>query len=129
MSGIEAAFFGVLGRDAEAKTSKAGRQYLRLSLRVGDGESAQWVSVMAFDPAVIEVAAQMVKGARVYCEGSLRLDNLTAQDGTEKHTLSAMSFFCRLAEIGRNKPRRERAEDPEASAPAGPGFHDDPIPF
>ena len=35
MSGIETAFFGVLGRDADLKTSKAGRQYLKFSVRVG----------------------------------------------------------------------------------------------
>jgi hypothetical protein len=40
MSNIECAFFGVLGRDGEAKTSKAGKPYLRLNMRVGDGESA-----------------------------------------------------------------------------------------
>jgi len=52
MSGIEAAFFGVLARDAEGKTSKTGKSYVRFTARVGDGDSVQWVSVLAFDPAV-----------------------------------------------------------------------------
>jgi hypothetical protein len=56
MSNIECAFFGVLGRDGEAKTSKAGKPYLRLNMRVGDGESAVWVGVMAFDTKAIEAA-------------------------------------------------------------------------
>jgi single-stranded DNA-binding protein len=71
MSGIEAAFFGALGRDAEAKTSKAGKAYLRLNVRVGDGDTAQWVSVMAFDQNAIDAADKLLKGARVYIEGSL----------------------------------------------------------
>jgi hypothetical protein len=41
MSGIEAAFFGSLGRDAEAKTSKNGKPYLRMNVSVGDGDAAQ----------------------------------------------------------------------------------------
>jgi hypothetical protein len=49
MSGIECAFFGALGRDAESKVAKSGKPYLKLNCRVGDGEAAQWVSVMCFE--------------------------------------------------------------------------------
>jgi len=55
MSGIEAAMLGVLARDAEAKISKTGKQYLRFTLRVGADDSVQWVSVLAFDPASIVI--------------------------------------------------------------------------
>jgi hypothetical protein len=60
---IEAAFFGVLGRDAEFKTSKNGKSYLRLNVRVGDGD-AQWISVMAFDPEAVSLDPKFIKGAR-----------------------------------------------------------------
>lgn len=50
MSGIEAAMFGALGRDAEAKTSKSGKNYLRLNIRVGDGDAAQWVNARFSTP-------------------------------------------------------------------------------
>jgi single-stranded DNA-binding protein len=131
MSNIEAAFFGSLGRDAELKTSKNNKQYLRLNVRVGDGDGAQWVGVMVFDEKAIEVADKMTKGARVYCEGSLRLDQWEQQDGTKRAGLSAMSWHCRLAAIGRNKPKRDRdtRSSAAASAPAGAGFHSDEIPF
>ena len=99
---IECAFFGTLGRDAEAKTSKSGKSYLRLNVRVGDGDAAQWVSVMAFDSKAIELADKLVKGANVYVEGRLALDEWTGQDGAKRHGLSVMSFHCRLAQIGRN---------------------------
>jgi len=131
---IEVAAFGTLGRDAEAKTSKAGKPYLRLNIRVGDGDGAQWVSVMAFDPEAVEAADKMVKGARVYVEGTLRLDEWTSQDGAKRHSLSVMSWHCRLAAIGRNKPKRQKDTDasgavkPRAAAGGG-GFHDDEIPF
>jgi single-stranded DNA-binding protein len=107
MSNIECAFFGVLGRDAESKTSKAGKPYLKLACRVGDGEAAQWVNVMSFDQEAIAAADKLVKGARLYVEGRLQLDKWTAQDGTERHGLSCMSGYTRLPQIGANKPKRD----------------------
>jgi hypothetical protein len=41
---IEAAFVGVLARDAETRTSKNGKTFLRFSARVGDGDRCQWIS-------------------------------------------------------------------------------------
>lgn len=133
MSGIEAAFFGSLVDDAEQKTSQNGRQYLRSRVRVGDGEGAQWVRVTAFDPEAIEASDKFVKGARVYVEGRLTADTWTAKDGTTKHGLSVLSWHCRLAAIGRNKPQRKgdsaKRSRAATSAPAGVGAFDDPLTF
>jgi single-stranded DNA-binding protein len=104
---IEFACLGSLVRDAEAKTSKAGKQYLRLNVRTGDGDAAQFINTMVFDAEAIAAVDQLKKGARIYVEGRLSLDKWTAQDGSERHGLSAMSWHCRLAQIGRNKPKRE----------------------
>jgi single-stranded DNA-binding protein len=106
MSGIEAAFFGALGRDAESKTSKNGKAYLRLNVRIGDGDGAQWVSAMVFDQSAIDAADKLLKGARVYVEGSLSVNEWTDQDGGKRHGLSVMSWHCRLSQIGRNRPRK-----------------------
>jgi single-strand DNA-binding protein len=136
---IEAAFFGTLGRDAEQKTSQSGRQYLRLNVRVGDDDAAQWVSVLSFDERALEVADKLVKGARVYVEGRLSLNEWTGQDGEKRLGLSVMSWHCRLAQIGRNKAKRESvsvaggAYLSPRSAPAGrlpaPEHFDDEVPF
>lgn len=131
MSGIEAAFFGALGRDAESKTSKNGKNYLRLNMRVGEGDTAQWVSVMAFDPRAIEQTDKFLKGARVYVEGKLSADEWTAQDGSKRHGLSVMSWYCRLSEIGRHKSKRDgdkAGPERKPEAPAG-DFHNDEIGF
>jgi len=134
MSGIEAAFFGALGRDAERKVSGAGKPYLRANIRVGDGEGAQWVGVLAFDEQAIAAAEKFVKGARVYVEGRLTLDKWKGQDGAERVGFSCMSWHCRLAQIGRNKPQPERKQEAAdnrsapRSASSGAGFNDD-IPF
>jgi single-stranded DNA-binding protein len=131
MSGIEAAFFGALGRDAEPKVSAAGKNYLRANVRVGDGDAAQWISVLAFDAAAIEAADKFLKGARVYVEGRLTLGEYTAGDGSKRASLSCMSWHCRLAQIGRNKPKRKsRDEQPTGqAAPARAVDFGDEIPF
>jgi single-strand DNA-binding protein len=129
---IECAFFGTLGRDSERKTSKSGKAYVRLNLKVGEGDDGQWVSVMSFDPDAIAVADRLVKGARIYVEGKLRLDSWTSQDGAEKHGLSVLSWHTRLSQIGRNKQnKRERSEQREhnGSNSEPPSFHSDPLPF
>jgi single-stranded DNA-binding protein len=139
MSGIEVALFGVLGRDAESKVSKSGKPYLRLNIRSGDGDAAQWISTMVFGDDVQELAPKLVKGARVYIEGSIKLDAWTGADGAQRHGLSVMSWHCRLAQIGKNKPakRTDRSDDqPPSSADrqrrvrgqADPDL-DDSIPF
>ena len=127
---IEAALFGTLGRDAEAKTSKTGKAYLRLNVAVESGEQTTWVSVMAFDPRAIENAAGFIKGSRVYVEGKLSLSEWTAPDGTTRQGLSLMSWHCRLSALGRAKPKREKTKPAAAeSAQAGGFAFDDEIPF
>jgi single-stranded DNA-binding protein len=131
MSGIEVAFFGVAGTDGDVRTSQKGKQYLRVNIRVGDGEGAQWISVTAFDQTAVEMGDKILKGARLYVEGRLTLDQWTAKDGAARHGLSVFAWHCRLAGIGRNKPKRERSDNPKPATPAqsdAVGFYDDPIP-
>jgi single-stranded DNA-binding protein len=117
---IECALFGVLGRDAESKISKNGKQYLRLNIRCGDGDAAQWISAMVFGDDVPELAARLEKGSRVYLEGTLKLNAWTRADGVERHGLSVMSWHCRLAAIGRNKPAKhtDRGDDQTTAPPS-----------
>jgi hypothetical protein len=127
---IEAAFLGTLGRDAEHKIAKSGKPHLRFSCRVGDGDGAQWISVMVFDEKAIEQADKFVKGARCYTEGTIKLEQWSGQDGAARHGLGCLSWHCRLAEIGRNKPRRpRRTADKPPSSPSAGTFYSDEIPF
>ena len=105
MSAIEAAFFGSLGRDAEQRTSKPGRPYLLLNVRMGEGDGAQWVNVRCFDKDAVEIADKFAKGARVYVEGKLSLNEWITADGVVKAGLSCMSFHTRLSQIGRQKAK------------------------
>jgi len=121
---IEAALFGTLSRDCERKTSKNGRSYLRLNIACSEGETTTWVSAMVFDERAIAVANALVKGARVYLEGKLSLNEWTTSDGTTRTGLSILSWHCRLAQIGRAKVKSEKPKPAPQSAAAGSPFDD-----
>jgi single-stranded DNA-binding protein len=127
---LECAFHGFLAADAEGKTSKAGKPWVRLRVGVGKDDAVQWLSVAVFGKAA-EAAATLKKGDRVYCEGSIKLDVWRGQDGVERHGLSVASFkIDRTHLIGRDRPARNGDAKPRAQdkSAAGNNF-DDEIPF
>jgi single-stranded DNA-binding protein len=126
---IEAALLGTLGRDCEPKVSKNGKSYLKLNVRVGDGDAATWVNVMAF--GADELAPKLVKNAAVYIEGSIRMDEWVAADGTPKHGLSVMARRVELSAIGKNRPQREGkpTRDRAGKSDSTNTFHNDEIGF
>ena len=134
---IDCAFLSRLSSDCETKVSKAGRTYLKLSFRIGEGDAAEWVNVLSFDEKALSHSDKFTKGALVFVEGRVSINRWKAQDGSDRAGLSVMSFHTRVAEIGNNRPRRDKSETSVAggyvsprSAPAGrlPAF-DDEIPF
>ena len=68
---IECSFLGVLVRDAEQRTSKSGRPYLLLNVRVDEGHAVQWVNVRCFDKDAVEIADEFVKNERFMLRESL----------------------------------------------------------
>ena len=128
---IECAFYGFCARDADARTSQAGKPWVRLSIGVGKDDAVQWVQVAVFGKAA-EQAAGLKKSDRCYIEGTIKLDRWTGHDGTERHGLSVAAFKCEPTHrIGRNKPNRNNKEREFGSAPAvvGGAEFDDEIPL
>lgn len=122
---IEAAFFGFLPADAEPRTSSAGKPWVRMRVGVGKDDAVQWVSVAVFGKAA-ETAATLKKGDRVYVEGAIKLETWRGNDGTERHGLNVASFKCeRTHQIGRNKPQRERKDDPKSQPARSIAFNDE----
>jgi single-stranded DNA-binding protein len=111
---IECAFLGTLGKDAESKVSGSGKSYVRLNVRVGDGDQAQWISVMAFDQSAIDAADKLTKGVAVYVEGRLSISEWVDKNGAKRTGLSVISGHCRIAQIGRNRPKRAARDQDEA---------------
>jgi single-stranded DNA-binding protein len=131
MSGIECALFGTLGDDATARTSNSGKPYLRVRIRVGEGDAGQWLSALVFDEEAVAVSDKLAKGARVYLEGTVKLDEWKAQDGTKRHGLLVISSYCRLAQIGRQKDRTDASRPATAARGSAPSYGDagSDIPF
>jgi single-stranded DNA-binding protein len=108
MNGIEACFEGRLAADPELRTSKAGRAWLSCRVAVGEGDTVQWIKVAVFAKAE-ELAGQLTKGSRVYCEAALRVETWTDKDGHERWGLSAGCWRCEpLGLIGRNRPAKPK---------------------
>jgi single-stranded DNA-binding protein len=96
---IEAAFMGVLAKDAEPKTSKSGKQYLSFRVRVQDGDSATWIGVRLFGDCASDLMSKaLLAGTPVYVEGRLSLDEWEAADGSKRTGLSVMSWFARRSQ-------------------------------
>ena len=128
---IECAFYGFCARDADARTSQAGKPWVRLSIGVGKDDAVQWVQVAVFGKAA-EKAAGLKKSDRCYIEGTIKLDRWTGHDGTERHGLSVAAFKCEPTHrIGRNKPDQKKKDQEFGSAPvvAGSAPFDDDITF
>ena len=88
---IECAFFGFLASDTEVRrTSQAGKRWACLRVGVSKDDDMQWV-VAIFGKAA-ETAAELKKGDRCYCEGSIKLDAWRGNDGVERHGLAVTSF-------------------------------------
>ena len=127
---IDCAFHGFLAADADARTSQAGKPWVRLRVGVGKDDAVEWLSVAVFGKAA-EAAAGLKKGDRVYCEGSIKLDTWRGNDSIERHGLSVASFKIeRTHLIGRNRPKRDgdAKPRPQSNATAANDFNDE-MPF
>ncbi len=90
-TGIEAKLTGNLTRDADARTSKAGKEYVILNVAVGEGDKRQFVSVFVFGDSAAKVG-KLVKGSRVKVEGKVEISTWTGNDGQARYGLKVMSF-------------------------------------
>jgi single-strand DNA-binding protein len=124
---IECAFSAFVAADAEAKVSQASKNWTRLRVGVGRDDTMTWVSVAVFGKHA-EAAAELKKGDKIYCEGTIKLDAWTGADGVERTGLSVAAWKVeRTHLIGRNKPGREGETRPDSRSTSE--FYDDSIPF
>ena len=124
---IECAFYGFLARDADARTSQAGKPWVRLSIGIGKDDGVHWVNVAVFGKAA-EKAAELKKSDRCYIEGTIKLDSWAGNDGTERHGLSVAAFKCEPTHrIGRKRPDQKKKESDFGSVGANDSaeFDDD----
>jgi single stranded DNA-binding protein len=118
MRGIEAAFWGMLGKDPELKTSKTGKAFATMNVVVTVGEAddckdvSQWVRVACFGETAERIASRAKKGDRVYCEGTLTLNTWADKTtGEAKTGLNLAAFKCeKVPGIGKSRPRQDHGQ-------------------
>lgn len=108
MKGIACAFEGRLGRDAEMKTTNAGRAFLAFSVIVGEDDDAQWLNVSAWSDHLTELAPSLVKGVEVYIQGKLKLRHWQSTDGPRAGLQVSAEVVQPKALIGRARPKAPR---------------------
>jgi Single-strand binding protein family len=64
-------FTGTLTADAIKRTTKDGKPWVCLNVRIGSGQGTQYSNVSVFEDA--ESVASLKQGAAIYCEGRLEL--------------------------------------------------------
>jgi single-strand DNA-binding protein len=112
--GIETAFWGTLGKDPELKTSaKTGTAYTGMNVvvvtgRADDGKDvSQWLRVTCFGDTAKLIASRAAKGDRIYCEGTLTMNQWNDASGEVRHGLSVAAWKCeRVASIGKSRERK-----------------------
>lgn len=109
MKGIEAAFCGTLGRDAELRTAKSGRKWLSLTVVVGESPDEEWVSVASFSASTGEQAPELRKGLAVYVEGKLKLRSWLVNGDSPRYGLSVVASLIQpMGQIGQRRPKKTR---------------------
>lgn len=134
MKGIEVAFVGTLGRNAELRTAKSGREWLSFATVVGEEPEQQWVQVAAFFGHIGELFGQLTAATEVYVEGKIKLRSWEGPDGPRTGLGVVASVIQPLGLIGQKRPRKPRSAKNETLAKAkadvnAPLPFDDPIPF
>ena len=109
MNGMTACATGTLGRDAEIKYTQQGQAMCSFSIAVTDGKreagaAAEWLKVTVWgDQAeALNAAGNLGKGAEVYAEGRLKLNEWMGPDGQKRSGLSLSAWRVDvLGAIGR----------------------------
>lgn len=105
---IEAAFNGTVANDPQIRTSKAGKPWMSVGITVGNGDDRQYVQAAVFGDLAKSLDGKLTKGAKVYAEGHLRL-NEYEKDGVKKSSLNmACTRLDRTHMIGKQSPERQK---------------------
>jgi len=97
MKGVEAAFSGYAAKDAEQRTMREGKPWVRVTLAVpqgskGEGKATDYVGVSYFGDDAAKIIHHLRKGREVYARGRLSLDTWTGRDGDERKGLSMLAW-------------------------------------
>jgi single-stranded DNA-binding protein len=96
-------FQAFVTRDAEAKTSKAGKNYVLINcgIKNKDDGTVKYVRVLSFDRGA--KAEDYAKGATIRVTGNLKEETYTDRDGNERKSWSCLASKTLVAEKPKTK--------------------------
>jgi single-strand DNA-binding protein len=111
MNGITSCCTGRLGSEAELKYSANGAPFLTFNLAVDDAKKAEdapteWLRVVCFGEMAEDLAPRLIKGARVYAEGRVRLESWTTREQEQRSTLKLMAWVVQPMGVESRRPRQ-----------------------
>jgi single-stranded DNA-binding protein len=101
--------WGMVIRGAELRTSAAGKPWLSVIVRSGDGDAASFVQVAIFGNAVVALG-RIEKNEKLYAEGSIRINEWTTAVGERRSGLSMAAWRAERPGVGRNRAKRSTSE-------------------
>lgn len=115
MDGLQVAFIGRVGQDAELRFTSSGTPLVNVSLLVQDSKAGegqgQWVRVGKFGDDAEDLVQQLSKGAEAYVEGRLKLNIWQGADGAPRSGLNVTAWKLEpIGQIGRRSAPREQGE-------------------
>lgn len=120
---LDASVSGIIVKDGELRTSGKGTKFLGVTIRIGDGDGAQFCRVTCFAATAEEIAPIAKKGARLLAEGNLTAD-IYERDGKPTPSLAIAARWARVPAVGKNRPKREssgQGRQGSNGAPRGSG--------
>ena len=113
---IHCAFLAILTGAPITRIAQSGREWVSLNLKVGNGDSRQWVQCSVFGDAVPIAAALRVEQV-IYVEGVLELQRWENHDGQPRSGLKVTVSQIRPAELRRQPRKHETPVSQSANVP------------
>jgi Single-strand binding protein family len=114
----------------EQRTSKAGKPFVKATLKAKDGDTAQWWKVLAFSDSVQAELVRLADGDTISVQGAFKAE-LYEKDGEKRLSLSIVADH--VFALRQPSAPRKLGKKPQTATPANVRTprvdYDDAIPF
>jgi hypothetical protein len=122
---------GALFRNAERKTSKAGKIYVTATVKAVAGNESEFWRLIVFSESAQAELMRLADGDKLAAQGAMKIELYRANDGSEKlsRTLMVDGVLALKPAPREKKPKSApAAARPESGDQDGRDFND-PVPF
>ena len=113
---------GVLYRNPEQRTSKAGRPFVTATIRAKDGDGSQWWKAVAFCEDARAAFLRLGDGEAVCAQGALQVETYERDGATRVSLGVVVDVVCALRQPSKSRAPRVKQQqhrDPRRPREAG----------